>query len=184
MKITIFVPITVLIPWDNCPSSFAKDRSQFFLSGPLTRFQYSCATPGILRVTALASLNCRNCAANANFGTGFFWQLDIKLELGPPVSTLGGCSGHTCVGGTGTSRIMMCVPEGDMWTLRWKSVGLLSSSSSVMLGRYKGICLSRFGHTLWGIGEDLVTVCCCGGSNVWCRLSATLKKNTWELLNR
>ena len=28
MKITVFVPFTVLIPWANCLSQFAKDRSQ------------------------------------------------------------------------------------------------------------------------------------------------------------
>ena len=39
-KITVFVTFKVLIPWDNCPSSFAKDLSQIFLSGNLTRCLY------------------------------------------------------------------------------------------------------------------------------------------------
>ena len=66
----------------------------------------------------LSSLTFRNCAANAKFGTDFFLQLNIKLETGPPVSTLGGCAGRTLGGDTGMSGIMMCGPEGDMWKLR------------------------------------------------------------------
>ena len=117
MKITLFVTFTVLIPWANYPSSFAKDRSQTFLSGTLTRRLYSWTTPDILWVTALASLTCSNCADNANFGTGLFLHLDLKLELGPLVFTLGGCIGCTLGGDTGTSGIMMCGTEGYMWTL-------------------------------------------------------------------
>ena len=79
MKITAFVPFAVLVPWANCPSSFAKDLSQFFLSGPLTRCMYLWATPDIWWVTALASLTCRNCAANAKLGIGFFLPLYLKL---------------------------------------------------------------------------------------------------------
>ena len=62
----------------------------------------------------LASITCRNCAANEKFGTGFFLQLDLKLELFPPVSILGGCAGRTLGGGTGMSERMICGPEGDM----------------------------------------------------------------------
>ena len=176
MKITVFVPFTVLITWANWPSSFTKDRSQHFLSWPWIRCLYSWATPYIWRVSALDYLTCRNCAANAKFGIVFLLQLDINLVIGPPVSTLGGCAGRTLGGGTGTSERMMCVPEGDMWTLRWKSVELFPSSSCMMLGRSEGICLACVGRTLWGIGEDFVNGCCCGGSNVWCILAATLEK--------
>ena len=47
MKTTVFVPFTVMIPWANCPSSFTKDRSQFFLSLSLTICLYSWATTDI-----------------------------------------------------------------------------------------------------------------------------------------
>ena len=47
MKITIFVPFTVMIPWANFTSSFAKDRSQIFLCGLLNRFLYYWVTPDI-----------------------------------------------------------------------------------------------------------------------------------------
>ena len=30
MKMTVFVPFTILIPWDNCPSSFANYLPQIF----------------------------------------------------------------------------------------------------------------------------------------------------------
>ena len=53
IKMTLFVPFTFLIPWANCPSSFAKDISQIPLSRPLTRCLYSWSTPEILCVTAL-----------------------------------------------------------------------------------------------------------------------------------
>ena len=32
MKINVLVPLTVLVPWVNFPSSFSKYRSNFFLS--------------------------------------------------------------------------------------------------------------------------------------------------------
>ena len=66
----------------------------------------------------LASIIRRNCASNAKFGTGFFLQLNIKLELSPPVSTLGGFAGLTLGGGTGKYGRTMSGPEGDMWKLR------------------------------------------------------------------
>ena len=175
MKITVFVPFTVLIPWDNCPSSFAKYRSQIFLSGPSTRCLFFWAIH-IWWVTALDSLPCRNCDSNEFFLTRLLLKLYLKLELGPPVSTLGGCAGRTLGGGLGTSGIIMCGTEGDMWTLRWIYVGLCPSSSSMMLGRSEGIYLASVGCTLWGILSNLVTGCCCGGSKVWCRLAATLEK--------
>ena len=107
MKTTVFVPFIFLIPWDNCTSSFAKYISKIFLSGPLAICLYSWATPDIWWVTALSSWLFWNCAVNAKFGMGVFFPLDIKLELGPSVSTLGGCVVSTPGGGTGTSgRIM------------------------------------------------------------------------------
>ena len=118
MKFTVFVPFTVLIPRDNFPSSFAKDRSQNLLYGTLTRCLYSWATLYIWWVTALASLSCRNCAGNEEFETVFLLQIYCKLKLGPPMSTLGGCRGRTLFGGTGMSGIIMCGPEGYMCTLR------------------------------------------------------------------
>ena len=118
MKITAFVPFTVMIPWDSCSSSFAKDLSHIFLSGPLTRCLYFWETPDILWVTVLASLTCWNCADNAKLGTVFLFPLDLKLELVPPVFTLGGCAGRTIGGGTGKSGRIVCGPEGDMWTFR------------------------------------------------------------------
>ena len=117
MKITVFVHFTVLISWADFPCSFTKDRYQNFLSGSLTICIYYWTTPDILWVTTLASLTCSNCADNANFGTGLFLHLDLKLELGPLVFTLGGCIGCTLGGDTGTSGIMMCGTEGYMWTL-------------------------------------------------------------------
>ena len=136
MKITAFVPFTFLIPWDNCPKSFAKYRSHFFLSGPSTRCLYSWATPDFWWVTALASLTCSNCVSNANFGKRLFLRLDLKLELLHPVSTLGVCAVRTLGGGTGTSGGVICGPEGDIWILCWKYAGLFPSSSSMMLGRF------------------------------------------------
>ena len=54
------------------------------------------------------------CAVNAKSGMGFFLPLDLKLELGPSVYTLGGCAVCTLGGGTGTSGGIMLGPEGDM----------------------------------------------------------------------
>ena len=121
-KMTLFVPFTPLIPWANCPSSFAKDIYQIFLSGTLTRCLYSLATPDIWWVTALASWIFWNCAVNEKCGMGVFLLLDLKLELGTSVSTLGGCAVCNLGGGTETSGRIMFGPEGDMWTLCWKLV--------------------------------------------------------------
>ena len=112
MKMTVFVPFTILIPWANCPSSFAKDIYQIFLSGPLIRCLYSWATQDIWWVTTLASWVFWNCGVNAKIGMGAFLPLDINLELGPSVSTLGGCAVYTLGGGTGTSGGVMLGPEG------------------------------------------------------------------------
>ena len=175
MKITVFVPFTILIPWANFPSSFAKDIYQIFLSGPLTRCLYSWATPYIWWVTALASWNFWNCDINAKLGIRFFLPLDLKLELGPFISTPGGCSGCTLGGGTGNSGVIMCGLEGDMCTLCWKLVELFPSSYSIILGCTEGIGLVVSGHTLWGTMADFFTGYCCVGSALWCKLSATLE---------
>ena len=189
MKITVFIPFTVMIIWANCPSSFAKDLSQIFLSGPLTRCLYSWESPDILWLTALSSLTFWNCAVNEKLGIWFFLPLDLKLELGPSMSTLGGCACCSLGGGTGNSGRIMCGPEGKMWTLWWKLVELFPSSSSMILGCYEGIGLVIFGRNLWGIMADFVTGFWCGGSALWCKLSTTLENisesfsiaTIWEL---
>ena len=43
---------------------------------------------------------------------GVFLHLDLRLELGPSVSTLGVCAVCTLGGGTGTSGGIMIGPEG------------------------------------------------------------------------
>ena len=83
----------------------------------------------------LASLTYKDCVTNAKFYKVFFLQLYLNLELVPYVSTLGGCAGFTLGGDTRTSGRIMCGPGWDIWTLRLRSVALLPSSSSVMLGR-------------------------------------------------
>ena len=85
------------------------------MSVPLTICLFSWSTTDILWVTALAYLICSDCAANAKFGTGIFLQLNIKLELGPTLSTVVGCTGRNLGGDTGTYRRMMCGTEWDMW---------------------------------------------------------------------
>ena len=176
MKITVFVTFPVLVPWTNCPSSFEKYCPKTFLSRPLTICLFYWATPDIWWVTVSAFLTCRNFSANAKFGKVFFLQLDLKLDLGPPVSTLRGCAGNALDSDIGTSGRMICGPEEDMWKLSWKSVWLLPLSSSMMLGRSKGKGVARVGRNLWGIGADLVIDCFGGGSNGCCRLAATLEK--------
>ena len=49
-------------------------------------------------------------AINEKWVLGSFLPLDIKLELGPSVSTLGGCVGCIVGGGTWTSWRIMCGP--------------------------------------------------------------------------
>ena len=114
MKMTAFVPFTPLIPWTNCPSSFSKDIYQNFLSGHLIICLYSWDTPEIWWVTALDSCFFWNFSVNAKSGLGVLLHLDINLELGPSVSTLGGCAFCTLGGGIRTSGGIMLVPEGEM----------------------------------------------------------------------
>ena len=47
-------------------------------------------------------------------GMGVFLPLDLKLELGPPLSTLGGCAVFNLGGGIGNSGVIMLGPEVDM----------------------------------------------------------------------
>ena len=75
-----------------------------------------------------------------------------------------------------------CGPEGDMWKFCWKLVGLFPSSSSMIMGCYKGRDLVRVGRTLWDIMADLATGCCCGRSTIWWRLAANLE-NIFESLS-
>ena len=151
---TVFVPFTSLIPWDNCPSYFTKYLSQYLLSGPLIRCLYFSATPEIWWVTALYSWVFWNCAVNKKIGMGVFLPLDLKLELGPSVSTLGGYAVCTIAGGIGTSGGIMLRPEGAMWTLCWKLVESFPSLYSMTLDctEERGLVLS--GCTFWGAMAD------------------------------
>ena len=151
---TVFVPFTPPIPLANCPSSFEKDLYQIFLSGNLIRCLYSWATPEIWWVTALDLWVFWNCAVKAKSGMGVFLLLDIKLEPGPSVSTLGGCAVCTLGGGTGTSGGIMLGPEGHMWTLRWKLVESFPLSSSMILGCTEVRVLVLSGCTFWGTMAD------------------------------
>ena len=45
INMTVYVPLTSLMPWSSCPNSFAKDISQIFLSGNLNRCLFSWDTP-------------------------------------------------------------------------------------------------------------------------------------------
>ena len=69
---------------------------------------------------------------------GFFLPLDFKLELGPSLSTLGGCAFYTLVGGTGTlGRIFLELKEtcGRCAENLWSTS---PSSSSMILGCTEG----------------------------------------------
>ena len=55
-----------------------------------------------------------NWAVKAKSGIGVFLPLDLNLELGPSVFTLGGCAFCTLGGGTGTLGGIMLGPERDM----------------------------------------------------------------------
>ena len=81
---------------------------------------------------------------------GFLLPLDIRLELGPTLSTLGGCEVCTLGGGTGTSGGVMLGIDGYMYTLCWKCVGSFPSSSSMTLVCTEGRGLLRSGCTVWG----------------------------------
>ena len=150
----VFVNFTPLIPWANYPSSFVKDISQIFLSGTLIICLYSWSNPDIWWVTALASWVFWNCAVNAYFGKGFFLPLHLKLELGPPLFTLGGCAVCTLGGGTGNSAGILLGPEVDMWNLWWKLIEAFPSSSSMTLGCTEGRGLVRYGCIFWGTMAD------------------------------
>ena len=99
-----------------------------------------------------------NCAVNANLGMVFFLPLDLKLELGPSVSTIGDCAVWTLGGGTGNSGRIICGTEGDMWTLCWKLVEQFPSSYSIILGCTEVRGLVIFGRTFWGIMADFSLV--------------------------
>ena len=55
-----------------------------------------------------------NCAVNVKSGMGVFLLLDLRLELGPSVSTLRGCAVCNLGGGTETSGGIILGPEGEM----------------------------------------------------------------------
>ena len=57
------------------------------------------------------------CDVNAYRGLIFLLPLDLKLELGPPMSTLGGCAVLTLGDGIGTSGGIVYGPDGDLWNL-------------------------------------------------------------------
>ena len=176
IKMTVFVSLTTLMPWDSCLNLFAKDLYQIFLSGPLIRWLYSWATPEIWWVTEFASRVFWHCAVNAYRGRGFLLSLDLKLELGPPISNLGGCAVFTLGYGIGTSGEIMCGPDGDLWTLCWNVIGLIPSSSSMRLGCGGGIYLVRPGCNALGI-PAVWSDCCCGESDVLLPLGGELIKN-------
>ena len=57
------------------------------------------------------------CAVNAYYGLIFLFPLDLKLELGPPMSSLGGCAVFTLGDGIVTSGGIVCGPDGDLLIL-------------------------------------------------------------------
>ena len=116
-----------------------------------------------------------NCVVNANWGIGFLLSLDIRLELDPSLYNLGGCLGCTLGGKTGAYGRIFCGTDGYMWILCWKIVEHLTSSTSMILIWSEWIGLVICGRTLWGMMADFVTGCYCGGSDFWCKLSATLE---------
>ena len=117
MNMKVFPPLNSLMPRNNCPNLFAKDIYQIFISGTFIRRLYYWATPEILWVTEFSLRVFWHCAVNAYRGWGFLLPLDLKLELGLPLSTLGGCAVFTLGDGIGTSGGIMCGPDGDLWTL-------------------------------------------------------------------
>ena len=105
---------------------------------------------------------------------GFFLPLDVKLEIGPPLSNLGGWAICTLGGGTGTSGGIMIGPEGGMWTLCWKLVKPFTSPSAMTLGCTEGIYLVHPGCSFWFIMAAFWSGFYCGGSAVLFTLSAAL----------
>ena len=176
MNMTVFVPLNSLMPWASWPNSFAKDLYQNFPSGPLIRCLYSWSTPEIWWVTEYALRGVWPCYVNAYCGLGFLLPLDLKLELGPPMSTLGGCSVFTLGDGLGNSGEIVCGPDGDLWILCWKFVGLTPSSSSMTLGCGGGKYLVRPGCSVLGMPAAVWSAWLYVGSFVLFPSSAALVK--------
>ena len=154
------------MPWASYPNSFAKDISQNFHSGALIKCLYSWANSEIWWVTEFASRGFWYFAVNAYRGRGCLLPLDLKLELGPPVSNLGGCAVFTLGDVIVTSEGVMCGPKGDLWKLCWKFVVFFPSSSSLTLVCGGGIYLVRPGCSVWVIPEAVCSACYCGESAV------------------
>ena len=68
-------------------------------------------------MTGFASQGVWPCAVNSYRGWIFIFLIDLKLEMGPPMSTLGGCAVFTLGDGIGTSGGIVCGPDGDLWIL-------------------------------------------------------------------
>ena len=161
---TVFVPLTSMIPWASCFNSLEKDIYQIFLSGPLIRCLYSWDTPEIWCVTEFASWGVLPCAVNAYHGWTILFLIGLKLELGPPMSTLRGCAVFTLVDGIGTSGGIVCGPDGDLWILCWKFSGLTTSSPSMTLVCGIWLYPGRPGCDVYGILLTAVcSSCLCGG---------------------
>ena len=173
---TVFVPLTYLIPWDSWPNLLAKDLSQIFLSRPLIRCLYSWANPEIWCVTEFAPRGVWPWAGNAYRGWIFLFLLGLKLELGPPMSTLGGCAVFTFGDGIWTSGGIVCGPDGDLWILCWKFDGLTPSSSWMALGCGVGVYSGRPGCGICGIITAMWSACLYEGSFVLFPSSAALVK--------
>ena len=166
--------MTSLMPWARCPNLSANDLSQNFLFGPLIRCLYYWATPEIWWVNGFSLQGVWHCAVNAYRGLGFLLPLDVKLELGPPISTLGGCAVFTLGDGIGTSGVIMCGPDGDMWTLCWNIIGINSSSSLMTLGCGGGIYLVHTDCSVLCILAAVWYDYYCGGSFLLSLSSAAL----------
>ena len=117
---------------------------------------------------------------------GVFLPINIKLELGPTMSTLGGCAVCTLGGGTRTSGRIMLGPDEDMWTLCWKFVDSFPSSSSMTLVCTEGRGLVQSGCTFWGTMADfqfLMLWRVCYFLHIICRLGKYLRKFlNWDYL--
>ena len=91
------------------------------------------------------------CAVNSYRGWTSLFLLDLKLELRPPMSTLGGCAVFTLGEELGTSGGIVCGPDGDLWMLCLQFAGLTPSSSSMTLGCDVGVYSGRPGCGVYGI---------------------------------
>ena len=154
------------MPWASCTNSLAKNLYQILLSGPLIRCLYSWATPEIWWVTEFALQGVWPCAVNEYLGFIFLFPLDLKLALGPPMSTLGGCAVFTLGDGIGTSGGIVCGPDGDLWNLCWQFSGLTTSSSSITLGCGIWVYSGRPGCGVCGILLAAVCYACLYGGSV------------------